>query len=152
MSMCKEHMFSDKNWKYSIVFSTTLKHPKSVQEIFFPLSCTAPAISIGYSPWLKSLTTLFFPAAVFHIIVFFCLLMEVLLLVRSDRYHCYERLFLPQFSSPDGEPWWNPPSTPGSQTGRKQSDARPSTGVSSPGSPVSPCTGLGVRMAWFPFG
>ncbi len=22
------------------------------------------------------------------------------------------------FSSPDGEPWWNPPSTPGSQTGR----------------------------------
>ncbi len=29
----------------------------------------------------------------------------------------YERLFLLQFSSPDGEPWWNPPSTPGSQTG-----------------------------------
>ncbi len=26
--------------------------------------------------------------------------------------------FVPQFSSPDGEPWWNPPSTPGSQTGR----------------------------------
>ncbi len=26
----------------------------------------------------------------------------------------------------------------------EQSDARPSTGVSSPGSPVSPCTGLGV--------
>ncbi len=34
----------------------------------------------------------------------------------------------------------------------EQSDARPSTGVSSPGSPVSPCTGLDVRMAWFPFG
>ncbi len=34
----------------------------------------------------------------------------------------------------------------------EQSDARPSTGASSPGSPVSPCTGLGVRMAWFPFG
>ncbi len=34
----------------------------------------------------------------------------------------------------------------------EQSDARPSTGVSSPRSPVSPCTGLGVRMAWFPFG
>ncbi len=34
----------------------------------------------------------------------------------------------------------------------EQSDARPSTGVNSPGSPVSPCTGLGVRMAWFPFG
>ncbi len=32
----------------------------------------------------------------------------------------------------------------------EQSDVRPSTGVSSPGSPVSPCTGLGVRMAWFP--
>ncbi len=30
----------------------------------------------------------------------------------------YERLFLPQFSSPDSEPWWNPPSTTGSQTGR----------------------------------
>ncbi len=30
----------------------------------------------------------------------------------------YEHLFIPQFSSPDGEPWWNPPSTPGSQTGR----------------------------------
>ncbi len=24
----------------------------------------------------------------------------------------YERLFLLQFSAPDGEPWWNPPSTP----------------------------------------
>ncbi len=34
----------------------------------------------------------------------------------------------------------------------EQSDARPSTGVSSPESLVSPCTGLGVRMAWFPFG
>ncbi len=30
----------------------------------------------------------------------------------------YERLFLLQFSSPDGKPWWNPPSTPGIQTGR----------------------------------
>ncbi len=30
----------------------------------------------------------------------------------------YERLFLLQFSFPDGEPWWNPPSTPSSQTGR----------------------------------
>ncbi len=28
----------------------------------------------------------------------------------------YKRLFLLQFSS--SEPWWNPPSTPGSQTGR----------------------------------
>ncbi len=34
----------------------------------------------------------------------------------------------------------------------EQSDARPSTGVRSPGSLVSPCTGLGVRMAGFPFG
>ncbi len=32
----------------------------------------------------------------------------------------YERFFLLQFSSPDGEPWWNPPSTPGSQTGRSK--------------------------------
>ncbi len=29
----------------------------------------------------------------------------------------------------------------------EQSDTRPNTGASSPGSPVSPCTGLGVRMA-----
>ncbi len=28
----------------------------------------------------------------------------------------YERPFLPQFSSPDGEPWWNPPSTRSSLT------------------------------------
>ncbi len=34
----------------------------------------------------------------------------------------YERLFLTQFSSPDGEPWWNPPSTPGSQTGRSSNN------------------------------
>ncbi len=44
----------------------------------------------------------------------------------------YERLFLLQFSSPDGELWWNPPSTLGSQYWAEQSHARPSTGVSSP--------------------
>ncbi len=33
----------------------------------------------------------------------------------------------------------------------EQSDTRPSTGASSPRSPVSSCTGLGIRMAWFPF-
>ncbi len=34
----------------------------------------------------------------------------------------------------------------------EQSDARPSTCASSPGSPVSPCTRLGVRMALSPSG
>ncbi len=34
----------------------------------------------------------------------------------------------------------------------EQPDARSSIGVSSPGSPVSPCTGLGVHMDWFPSG
>ncbi len=34
----------------------------------------------------------------------------------------------------------------------EQSDTRPSTGVSLPGSPVSPCTGLGALMAWLPSG
>ncbi len=29
-----------------------------------------------------------------------------------------ERLFSPPVQFPDGEPWWNPPSTPGRQTGR----------------------------------
>ncbi len=36
----------------------------------------------------------------------------------------YERLFLPQFS----EPWWNPPSTPGSQTGRSSLSPGPVLG------------------------
>ncbi len=61
-------------------------------------------------------------------------------------------LFLLQFSSPVGEPWWSSSKHPRQSDRTEQSDARPSTGVSSPGSLVSPCTGLGVRMAWFPFG
>ncbi len=64
----------------------------------------------------------------------------------------YERLFSPQFSSPDGEPWWSSSSHPRQSDWAEQSDARPSTCASSPGSPVSPCTRLGVRMALIPFG
>ncbi len=60
--------------------------------------------------------------------------------------------FLPQFSSPVGEPWWNPPSTPGSQTGRSSLMPGPVLVLARPGSPVSPCTGLGVRMADSPSG
>ncbi len=64
----------------------------------------------------------------------------------------YGCLFLLQFSSPDGKPWWSSSKHPRQSDWAEQSDARPSTGVSSPGSPVSPCTGLGVCMAGFPFG
>ncbi len=60
------------------------------------------------------------------------------------------------FSPPVQFPgWWTlveSPKHPRQSDWAVQSDATPSTGVSSPGSPVSPCTGLGVRMAWFPFG
>ncbi len=63
----------------------------------------------------------------------------------------YERLFLLQFSSPDGKTLVESSKHPRHSDWAEQSDARPSTGVSSPESPVSPCTGLGVRMAWFPF-
>ncbi len=45
----------------------------------------------------------------------------------------YERLFLPQFSSPDGESWWNPPSTPGSQTGRSSLTPGPVLVLARPG-------------------
>ncbi len=45
----------------------------------------------------------------------------------------YECLFLPQFSSPDGEPWWNPPSSPGSQTGRSSLTPGPVLVLARPG-------------------
>ncbi len=53
----------------------------------------------------------------------------------------YERLFLPQFSSPDGEPWWNPPSTPGSQTGRCSLTPRPVLVLARPGLRSAPVLG-----------
>ncbi len=59
----------------------------------------------------------------------------------------YERLFLPQFSSPDGEPWWNPPSTPGSQTGRSSLTPGPVLVLAHPG---LPCDRASVRFCWQP--
>ncbi len=55
----------------------------------------------------------------------------------------YKRLFPPpvQFSG-----WWLL-QHPWQSDWAELYDARPSSGVSSPGSPVSPCIGLGVRMA-----
>ncbi len=53
----------------------------------------------------------------------------------------YERLFLPQFSSPDGEPWWNPPSTPGSQTGRSSLTPGPVLVLARPGPRSAPVLG-----------
>ncbi len=53
----------------------------------------------------------------------------------------YERLFLPQFSSPDGEPWWNPPSTPGSQTGRSSLTPGPVLVLARPGLRSAPVLG-----------
>ncbi len=53
----------------------------------------------------------------------------------------YECLFLPQFSSPDGEPWWNPPSTPGSQTGRSSLTPGPVLVLARPGLRSAPVLG-----------
>ncbi len=53
----------------------------------------------------------------------------------------YERLFLPQFSSPDGEPWWNPPSTPGSQTGWSSLTPGPVLVLARPGLRSAPVLG-----------
>ncbi len=53
----------------------------------------------------------------------------------------YERLFLPQFSSPDGEPWWYPPSTPGSQTGRSSLTPGPVLVLARPGLRSAPVLG-----------
>ncbi len=53
----------------------------------------------------------------------------------------YERLFLPQCSSPDGEPWWNPPSTPGSQTGRSSLTPGPVLVLARPGLRSAPVLG-----------
>ncbi len=53
----------------------------------------------------------------------------------------YERLFLPQFSSPDGEPLWNPPSTPGSQTGRSSLTPGPVLVLARPGLRSAPVLG-----------
>ncbi len=53
----------------------------------------------------------------------------------------YERLFLPQFSFPDGEPWWSPPSTPGSQTGRSSLTPGPVLVLARPGLRSAPVLG-----------
>ncbi len=53
----------------------------------------------------------------------------------------YERLFLPRFSSPDGEPWWNPPSTPGSQTGQSSLTPGPVLVLARPGLRSAPVLG-----------
>ncbi len=53
----------------------------------------------------------------------------------------YARLFLPQFSSPDGEPWWNHPSTPGSQTGRSSLMPGPVLVIARPGLRSAPVLG-----------
>ncbi len=53
----------------------------------------------------------------------------------------YERLFLPQLSSPDGEPCWNPPSTPGSQTGRSSLTPGPVLVLARPGLRSAPVLG-----------
>ncbi len=64
----------------------------------------------------------------------------------------YERLFSPPVQFPGRWTLVESSKHPRQSDWAEQSDARPSTGVSSPGSPVSPCTWLGVRMAWFPSG
>ncbi len=64
----------------------------------------------------------------------------------------YERLFLLPVQFPGRWTLVEFLQHPRQSDWAEQSDARPSTGVSSPGSPVSPCTGLGVRMTWFPSG
>ncbi len=53
----------------------------------------------------------------------------------------YECLFLLQFSSPDGEPWWNPPSTPGSQTRRSSLTPGPVLVLARPGLRSAPVLG-----------
>ncbi len=59
----------------------------------------------------------------------------------------YERLFYPPVQFPGWGTLVESSKHPRQSDWAEQSDARPSTGVSLPGCPVSPCTGLGVRMA-----
>ncbi len=63
----------------------------------------------------------------------------------------YEHLFPPPLQFPGRRTLVEFLQHPRQSDWEEQSDAKTSTGVSSPGSPVSPCTGLGIRMAWFPF-
>ncbi len=64
----------------------------------------------------------------------------------------YERLFSPPVQFPGRRTLVEFLQHPRQSDWAEQSDARPSTCASSPGSPVSPCTRLGVRMALIPFG
>ncbi len=64
----------------------------------------------------------------------------------------YERLFSPPVQFPGQRTLVEFLQHPRQSDWAEQSDARPSTGASSPGSPVSPCTQLGVRIALILFG
>ncbi len=64
----------------------------------------------------------------------------------------YERLFSPPVQFPGRRTLVESSSTPGSQTGRSSLTPGPVLVLARPGSPVSPCTRLGVRMALIPFG
>ncbi len=66
---------------------------------------------------------------------------QSLLLCHSPSPGDTSAFFLRQLSSPDGEPWWNPPSTLWQSDWVEQSDARPNTGVSSPGLRSAPVLG-----------
>ncbi len=59
----------------------------------------------------------------------------------------YERLFSSQFSYPDGEPWWNPPSTPGSQTGRNSLTPGPVLVLACPGLQSAPVLGQSISVS-----
>ncbi len=58
----------------------------------------------------------------------------------------YEHLFLLQLISPDGEPWWNPRSTPDSQTGRSSLTPGPVLVLACPGLRSAPL--LGYVSVW----
>ncbi len=64
----------------------------------------------------------------------------------------YERLFSPPVQFPGRRTLVEFLQHPRQSDWAEQSDARPSTCASSPGSPVSPCIRLGVHMALIPFG
>ncbi len=64
----------------------------------------------------------------------------------------YEPLFSPPVQFPGRRTLVEFLQHPRQSDWAEQSDARPSTCASSPGSPVSPCTRLGIHMALIPFG
>ncbi len=64
----------------------------------------------------------------------------------------YEHLFSPPVQFPGWRTLVEFLQHPRQSDWAEQPDVRSSTDVTSPGSPVSPCTGLGVHMVWFPSG